>query len=157
MTRYFMSISEAAQLILQAGAIGVKGQIFLLEMGKPIKIRDMAIDLIRLSGLEPEIDIPITYTGLRQGEKLHEELIAKEENVFTTSHDKIVMLRDRTLRESWDSLKEGIESLLTAANSFDPDVIKQNLKQLIPEYEPQEYYPPPKGIDLDISTIEGQA
>jgi len=93
MTRYFMSISEAAQLILQAGAIGVKGQIFLLEMGKPIKIRDMAIDLIRLSGLEPEIDIPITYTGLRQGEKLHEELIAKNENVFTTSHDKIVMLR----------------------------------------------------------------
>ena len=157
MTRFFMSISEAAQLILQAGAIGVKGQIFLLEMGKPIKIRDMAIDLIRLSGLEPEIDIPITYTGLRQGEKLHEELIAKEENVFTTSHDKIVMLRDRTLRESWDSLKEGIESLLTAANSFDPDLIKQNLKQLIPEYEPQEYYPPPKGIDLDISSIEGQA
>ena len=74
MTRYFMSIQEASQLILQCGALGRDGEIFLLEMGKPIRIVQMAKDLIRLSGLEPDVDIPIVYTGLRPGEKLYEEL-----------------------------------------------------------------------------------
>ena len=73
MTRYFMSIQEASQLIIQCGVFGKDGEIFLLEMGKPIKIIQMAKDLIRLSGLEPEVDIPIVYTGLRPGEK-HEDL-----------------------------------------------------------------------------------
>ena len=157
MTRYFMSVSEASQLILQAGAIGERGQIFLLEMGKPIKIVDMAKDLIRLSGLEPEVDIPITYTGLRPGEKLYEQLATKEEKVRRTSHDKIVVLKDSTQREPWDSLKKGIDSLLAVAISFNSNMIKQRLKQLIPEYEPQDYYPPPKDVDLDHITIEGQA
>jgi len=158
MTRYFMSVSEASQLILQAGAIGDNGQIFLLEMGKPIKIVDMAMDLIRLSGLEPEVDIPITYTGLRPGEKLYEELTTKEEKIHHTSHDKIVVLRDTSRRESWGSLMKGIDSLLTASSLFNPNMIKQKLKQLIPEYDPEDYYSPPKDIGLDYNTtIEGQA
>jgi FlaA1/EpsC-like NDP-sugar epimerase len=75
MTRYFMTIPEAVQLVLQAGAIGLSDELFLLDMGEPIKIVDLAYDMIRLSGLEPEVDIPIIFTGLRPGEKLHEQLV----------------------------------------------------------------------------------
>ena len=82
-TRYFMSIPEAAQLILQAGAFGQGGEIFVLDMGKPVKIIDLVRDLIRLHGLEPEKDIPIQYVGLRPGEKLFEELITVGENILT--------------------------------------------------------------------------
>ena len=88
MTRYFMSIQEASQLILQCGSLGKDGEIFLLEMGKPIKILEWQKDLIRLSGLEPEIDIPIVYTGLRPGEKLYEELQMLNEHKVSTSHKK---------------------------------------------------------------------
>ena len=88
MTRYFMSIQEASQLILQCGSLGNNGQIFLLEMGKPIKIVQMAKDLIRLSGFEPEVDIPIVYTGLRAGEKLYEELQLINEKRVSTKHKK---------------------------------------------------------------------
>ena len=88
MTRYFMSIQEASQLILQCGAFGKDGEIFLLEMGKPIKIINLAKDLIRLSGFEPEVDIPIVYTGLRPGEKLYEELQLLNEKKVSTDHEK---------------------------------------------------------------------
>ena len=81
-----MSIQEASQLILQCGSFGKDGEIFLLEMGKPIKILNMAKDLIRLSGFEPEIDIPIVFTGLRPGEKLYEELQLKQERKIKTQH-----------------------------------------------------------------------
>jgi Predicted nucleoside-diphosphate sugar epimerases len=90
MSRYFMSITEASQLILQSGSMRAEtGQIFLLDMGKPVRIKDMANDLIRLSGFEPEKDIPIIYTGLRPGEKLYEELVSKEEKAQNTDHKKI--------------------------------------------------------------------
>jgi FlaA1/EpsC-like NDP-sugar epimerase len=84
-----MTIPEAASLIIQAGAMAKGGEIFILDMGKPIKITDLARDLIRLSGLRPDIDIKIKYTGLRPGEKLYEELLLAEEGIMDTAHGKI--------------------------------------------------------------------
>ena len=86
-----MSISESAQLILQAGSMGNGGEIFVLDMGNPVNIKDIAYELIRLGYLEPEKDISIEYIGLRPGEKLFEELSTKEENVVGTTHEKILM------------------------------------------------------------------
>ncbi len=93
MVRYFMTIPEAAQLVLQAGAMGRGGELFVLDMGEPVKIVDLARDMIRLSGLEPEVDIEIKYVGLRPGEKLYEELITAGEGIVPTPHDKIMVLR----------------------------------------------------------------
>jgi FlaA1/EpsC-like NDP-sugar epimerase len=92
-TRYFMTIPEASQLILQAAAIGQGGEIFILEMGEPVRIVDLARNMIRLSGFEPEEDIQITFTGLRPGEKLHEELMSDDEEVASTYHDRIRVVR----------------------------------------------------------------
>ena len=93
MRRYFMTIPEAAQLVLQAGAMGEGGEIFVLDMGEPVKIVDLARDLIRLSGLRPDEDIEIEFTGVRPGEKLFEELGTSEENVDKTNHPKIFVGR----------------------------------------------------------------
>ena len=92
-TRYFMTINEAVQLILQAGAMGESGDIYILKMGRPVKIADMARDLIRLSGFEPDKDIRLKVTGLRPGEKLYEELITEGEGIVPTHHDKLMVLR----------------------------------------------------------------
>jgi len=92
--RYFMTIPEAAQMILQAGAMGEGGEIFILRMGTPVKIADMARDLIRLSGKEPDRDIKVVFTGLRDGEKLYEELITVGEGIVRTGHEKIMVLRN---------------------------------------------------------------
>jgi len=92
-TRYFMTIPEACQLILEAGALGTGDEIFILEMGTPVKIADMARDLFRLSGKEPDWDIEVVFTGLRPGEKLYEELITEDEGVVKTEHEKIMVLR----------------------------------------------------------------
>lgn len=93
MVRYFMTIPEAVQLVIQAGSMGSGGEIFLLDMGKPVKIIDLARDLIRLSGFEPDTDIPIVYTGVRGGEKLFEELLTAEEGTLMTKHERIFMVR----------------------------------------------------------------
>lgn len=111
MTRYFMTIPEAVQLILQAGAIGKRGEIFLLDMGQPIKILDIAMDLIRLHGLVPGEDIEIQYTGVRPGEKIHEELLYDQEELSPTTHPKISAVRNRKPIE-WEWLKAEIEHLL---------------------------------------------
>ena len=92
--RYFMSIPEAAQLILQAGSIGMGGEIFVLDMGKPVLIKDIAIELIKLSGFTPNVDIPIEYIGLRPGEKMFEELMTKGENITDSPHQKIMILKN---------------------------------------------------------------
>jgi FlaA1/EpsC-like NDP-sugar epimerase len=133
-TRYFMSIDEAAQLILQAGAMGERGEIFLLKMGYPVKINDMAHDLVKLMGLEPGIDIPIIYTGLRPGEKLYEELITAGEGVVPTHHEKIMVLRGGEV--SIGELEIILNDLKARAQQFDIDGIKEVVLQLVPEYMP---------------------
>ena len=137
-TRYFMTIAEATQLILQAGALGIGGEIFVLEMGTPVKIADMAKDLIRLSGKDPEQDIEIVFTGLRPGEKLYEELITEGENILATKHEKIMVLKPhREGDEFRERLSRGIEELKALADAHDAEGIKEQLKELVPEYEPQ--------------------
>jgi FlaA1/EpsC-like NDP-sugar epimerase len=135
MQRYFMSIPEAAQLILQAGAMGEGGEIFILDMGKPVRILDMAKDIIRLHGMEPDKDIPIKFIGLRPGEKLYEELITRGEGIVETSHEKIVVLQG--LNGNAVSLNTQIEELLKIAESSNAVRIKAKLKEIVPEYKPQ--------------------
>jgi len=134
-TRYFMSVMEAAQLILQAGAMGKGSEIFILDMGKPVRIVDLAKDLIRLSGLEPEKDIPIQFTGLRPGEKLYEELITEGEGIVATSHEKVLVLRGDSFDR--DALNADIDGLLSIAVTRDATAIKKKLREIVPEYTPQ--------------------
>jgi FlaA1/EpsC-like NDP-sugar epimerase len=133
-TRYFMTIPEACQLILQAGAMGNGGEIYLLDMGIAIKIDDMARDLIRLSGFEPGIDIAIQYIGLRPGEKLYEELITDGEGIVPTQHKKIMVLSS----ESCDlgALSEDIKTLLHLAKKHDAEGIRRQFVKMVPEYHP---------------------
>ena len=133
-TRYFMTISEAAQLILQAGAMGEGGEIFILDMGSPVKILDMARDLIRLSGFEPDEDIEIKFIGLRPGEKLYEELISEGEGISPTSHEKISVLSKPPCDLNW--LKTKIDELTTLAEKQDAVGIRRKFKEILPEYEP---------------------
>jgi FlaA1/EpsC-like NDP-sugar epimerase len=131
-TRFFMTIPEACQLILQAGSMGEGGEIFILDMGTSIKIDDMARDLIRLSGFEPDVDIKIEYIGLRPGEKLYEELIIEGENIVPTRHEKIMVLKgvDCDLQ----LLNGKINELAKLAGEQLDDKIKSKLKEIVPEY-----------------------
>ncbi len=131
MTRYFMTIPEAAQLVLQAGAIGNGGEIFILDMGKPVKIVDVARDMIRLSGFRPDEDIEITFTGVRPGEKLFEELGTTEDRVEKTRHPKIFV--GKIPRMDSTLVREGIQSLARLAHSGDHVAIRKAFKALIPE------------------------
>jgi FlaA1/EpsC-like NDP-sugar epimerase len=133
--RYFMSIPEAAQLILQAGTMGEGGEIFILDMGEPIRIVDMARDLIRLHGLEPGEDISIEFTGLRPGEKLHEELITSGEGIVPTRHEKIMVLRGRTRDAA--ALLAQIEALFVLARQGNDTAIRKKLREIVPEYTPR--------------------
>jgi len=157
MIRYFMSIPESAQLILQAGALGDGGEVFVLDMGKPVNIKEMAYDLIRLSGFEPEEDIPVVFTGVRPGEKLFEELIISGEHSSKTEHSKIMILRNGKRRNDWSELQKEIEKLVLVAKSFDSDTIKSQLIDTVPEYEPKEFISKPANLDLDIDTASYQA
>jgi FlaA1/EpsC-like NDP-sugar epimerase len=134
-TRYFMTIPEAAQLILQTGAMGEGGEIFILEMGKPIRILDMARDLIRLQGYEPEKDIPIQFIGLRPGEKLYEELITEGEGIVSTSHEKIMVLRGNSSDRAFFSSQ--VDKLIKMADTYDDVGIRATLQEILPEYNPQ--------------------
>jgi FlaA1/EpsC-like NDP-sugar epimerase len=139
-TRYFMTIPEAAQLILQAGSIGEGGEIFVLEMGTPVRILDLANDLIRLSGKEPGKDVQIVFTGLRPGEKLNEEYSMDDENVVDTQHNKILVLRrngERPPKELRDWLNRKLISLYDAAAHMDSYLIKIKLQEIVPEYSPE--------------------
>jgi FlaA1/EpsC-like NDP-sugar epimerase len=133
-TRYFMTIPEACQLILQAGAMGEGGEIFILDMGTPVKIVDMAKDLIRLSGFEPDVDIKIEFVGLRPGEKLFEELITSGEGIVPTSHEKILVLRGQTCDQ--DRLNAVIEDLTKLAEEQNGAGIRAKLQEIVEDYRP---------------------
>jgi len=136
MTRYFMTIPEAAQLVLQAGGLGQNGAVYVLDMGEPVRILDLARDLIRLSGLEPEVDIEIVFTGIRPGEKLFEELLTAEEGTVASRHEKIFVARNSGVP---DGLLQGLlGKLFEAAAARDPEKIRAVLRELIPTYRPQE-------------------
>jgi FlaA1/EpsC-like NDP-sugar epimerase len=156
MTRYFMTIPEACQLILQAGAMGEGGEIFILEMGTPVKIADMARDMIRLSG-KSEQDIEIVYTGLRPGEKLFEELITQGEGIVPTGHEKIMVLRrhetsvDPLTRERL--VRTQVERLVQAAETLEPARIRAALRAIIPEYTPA---PGPEKGSIPDSSVEAE-
>jgi len=157
MTRYFMSIQEASQLILQSGAIGKGGEVILLEMGKPIKIDQLARDLIKLSGLEPEIDIPVVYSGLRPGEKLYEELQSLDEKLISTSHKKIMILKDENHRMVWEELKSKTHDLIKASEELDSDKIQIQLKALLPRYAPRSFLPTANDDRYESYNIKGEA
>jgi len=132
MTRYFMTIPEAVQLVLQAAALRDHGEVFVLDMGEPVRVFDLAMDLIRLSGLEPGADIEVHFTGARPGEKLFEELFFKGAHVVPTDHPKILRARDS---EADDHTVESIATLVQAARENRSEShIRRLLTRLIPEY-----------------------
>ena len=133
--RYFMSIPEAAQLILQAGSIGSGGEIFVLDMGEPVLIKDIAIELIKLSGFSPEIDIPIEYIGLRPGEKMFEELMISGENITYSPHEKIMILKNK-ISHGWNQIIAESEKVVNESKSYNVNNIKKSLINLVPEYSP---------------------
>lgn len=138
-TRYFMTIPEAVQLILQSVTYAKGGEIFVLDMGEPVKIYDLAVSLIRLMGYEPNVDIPIIITGLRPGEKLYEELLMAEEGLVSTKHDKIFITQPMHLEE-----KELNEKLYELGNikyneDYSIEKVKEVMKNVVPTYhEPEE-------------------
>jgi FlaA1/EpsC-like NDP-sugar epimerase len=133
-TRYFMSIPEAAQLVMQAGCMGKGGEIFVLDMGAPVKIVDLARDLIRLSGLG-EDDIKIQFSGLRLGEKLYEELLADDEKTMPTLHPKLRIAQARVVSETeLKTMQEWVISPDTVADQL----VRQRMQEWVPEYTPDE-------------------
>ncbi|BBI32090.1 polysaccharide biosynthesis protein [Cohnella abietis] len=131
MVRYFMTIPEAVQLVIQAGAFAQGGEVFILDMGSPVKIYDLAVDLIRLSGFEPGVGMDITFSGIREGEKLYEELLTKEEGLTSTRHNRIYVGKPSQINRA--ELEFEIR-LLERVLGKDPEEIRNTLRQLVPTY-----------------------
>jgi FlaA1/EpsC-like NDP-sugar epimerase len=134
MTRYFMTIPEASQLVLQAGSMGKGGEIFILDMGEPVRIVDLARDLIRLSGFSPDDEIGIEFTGIRPGEKLFEELSIIGENADTTQHPKIFV--GRTTSGHVETVRRWMAELASAVGRAEDVSIRDRLAKIVPEYAP---------------------
>ena len=148
-TRYFMTIPEASQLILQAATLGQGGEIFILEMGEPVRIVDLARHMIRLSGFEPDEDVEIVFTGLRPGEKLHEELVADEEQVTTTYHDRVKVLqtvRSAPPAEVW------LPRLQRSVERGDVLAALRVLKMLVPAFNPSKFA---AGVEIEEERAAG--
>ena len=133
--RYFMTIPEACQLVLEAGAIGNGGEIFIFDMGMPVKIADLAKKMIRLAGLEPGIDIKIEYTGLRPGEKLFEELLNDEELVKPTLYNKIMVANVREY--DYDEMLPLYNRLFEYGKANQDYLVVRTMKEMVPEYKSQ--------------------
>lgn len=130
-TRYFMTIPEACQLVLTAGTVGKGGEIFIFDMGQPVKIYDLAVKMVQLSGLELGKDIEIRFSGLRHGEKLYEELFENQENTIPTEYKKIMIAKVR--RYEYEDILQQIEGLISLKNE-DPFVIVKKMKEIVPEF-----------------------
>jgi FlaA1/EpsC-like NDP-sugar epimerase len=148
-TRYFMTIPEAATLVIQAGAMAKGGEVFLLDMGEPVKIYDLAAQMIRLHGLEPDKDIKIEVTGLRPGEKIYEELLIDCEAALPTGHPKIFCAREAKL--GWSELEPQLNSLLDAAADCEVNACVSVLHNLVPEYQPMGQYAKVKSEAVAVS------
>lgn len=156
MTRYFMTIPEAVQLVLQAAALGNQGEVFVLDMGEPVRVFDLAKDLIRLSGFEPEVDIEVRFTGPRPGEKLFEELFFKGDNLTSTDHPKIVRASDA---EAAIHSERDIAALIQAArDNRSAGAIRSMILKVVPEYagvlDTGEFAIPESPQDRQLVTFE---
>jgi FlaA1/EpsC-like NDP-sugar epimerase len=147
-TRYFMTIPEACQLVLEAGFMGKGGEIFVFDMGEPIKIIDLAKEMIRLSGLTLDEDIKISLTGLRPGEKLYEELLANKENTLPTHHEKIMIGKVR--QYSYSLVNERIQEMLVALKIEDNKLLVSRMKELVPEYKSENS----QYCELDLKLVQ---
>ena len=134
MTRYFMTIPEAVSLVLQSGALGSGGEIFVLDMGQPVKISDLAKQLIRLSGFKPGDDIEIQYVGIRPGEKLFEELQHGAENLAQTEHPKILRFISEPM--PLNRIQNALRGLQSCLHQLQNNELKLMLKSIVPEYSP---------------------
>jgi len=142
MRRYFMTIPEASQLVLQAATQGKGGEIFVLDMGEPVRILDLAKDLIALSGLDPEKDIEIKFIGSRPGEKIFEELLNPEARILPTSHEKIMVVEADPVDPG--ELEYGIQYLLAHAEAGNDDEVVGTLRALVPDFAPERIGPQTK-------------
>lgn len=147
--RYFMTIPESCQLILQAGAMGQGGEIFVLDMGEPVKITYLAEQMIRLSGKVPGEDIDIVFTGLRPGEKLFEELFHEREQLEQTGHPKILLARHR--EEDWQTLNTVLDQMESACKHYDESELKVLLNRLVPEWQNNH---PGRPVDTDDLLVQ---
>jgi FlaA1/EpsC-like NDP-sugar epimerase len=155
-TRYFMTIPEAVQLVLEAGTMGIGGEIFIFDMGQPVKITDLALKMIKLAGLQPEKDIKIVYTGLRPGEKLYEELLNAGERTMPTHHPKIKIAQ--VITYPYEAVAADIESLLKLNKSQDDEAIVNKMKEIVPEFiSKNSQYEYLDNNDGDIEVIEALA
>jgi len=141
MRRYFMSISEAVLLVLEAAAVGTGGDVFVLDMGEPIKIMDLAREMIRLSGYEPDVDIPIVFSGIRVGEKLFEEILGSEEGTEATEYEKIYRVKDSKKYDTAELFRK-IDLLIEISKGRDggksrTEKISAVLKDIVPTYMPK--------------------
>lgn len=148
-TRYFMTIPEACQLIIESGTVGEGGEIFVLDMGEPIKIGYLAEQMIRLGGKIPGEDIEIVYTGLRPGEKLFEELFHEEENLRPTSQEKLLLANTRTL--DWNWLMDRVTALEKACDAYDEERLPRLIAELVPELNR-----PDQSVDKLVPMIAAQ-
>jgi FlaA1/EpsC-like NDP-sugar epimerase len=158
MRRYFMTIPEAVQLVLQAGALGRGGELFMLDMGEQVRIVDLARDLIRLSGLEVDVDIEIQYTGMRPGEKLFEEMFFEHEHATRTDHPKVLRARDQL--EYW-GMEQVNELIAVAMNGADDRTLLTLLRGIVPDFTPDDMVEPPvvtierayRGVNPKVSDL----
>lgn len=127
-----MTIPEACQLVIEAGVMGQGGEIFVFDMGEPVKIVDLARKMIRLAGKEPEVDIQIVFTGLRPGEKLYEELLNNAENTMHTYHDKILIAKVREY--DFETVNKKVEKLIASAKRHYTLETVGQMKELVPEF-----------------------
>ena len=135
-TRYFMTIPEAVSLVLQAMTYAKGGEIFVLDMGEPVKIYDMAVNLIKLSGYEPNVDIQIKVTGLRPGEKLYEELLMAEEGLTETKHDKIFIAPPSNIEmKDVEEKLEKLNGVIHNCTNEQKEEIKEVMKEVVPTYK----------------------
>jgi len=130
--RYFMTIPEACQLVLEAGGMGNGGEIFIFDMGKPVKIYDLAKKMIRLAGYVPEKEIKIKVVGLRPGEKLYEELLTDQSKTLPTHHEKIMIAQE--VIEKFENINQDVSEVMQLAQNYEANLIVAKMKQIVPEY-----------------------